>query len=1044
MKRKKNLRRRDEVVKCADGTELSLEDLRGQVQAAAAGDTRFTQKAQGNGIASPWVMDLVLSGGADWKAVIQAADGKFYEVTFEVTDGKVSLGDEADEVVRKTQYVAASTGDFYVDGKPTMAGDGMVTGKPTMDARVGKMRKAVSDAMAGDKRFTTGTGSSGQPARDWEKSYVVDVLVPDADGKHHAVVKRDDGKLVKHGFSFDEDKGTATLDDGESDTAEMNTVYSRLIEVHDEAVRATLPKETPAAVKVTVRPNETDVIHCRDVGAEIVDNKWSMDKPATFTWMPRGVHVVTASWAKKPIRMAVDVDKKTAEVVQASFENWKKTMPEQEPYGCVEHRAEEAFCHPRKFMWDDTSGVQCQALPTDLGVRNVNGRIHRSFSPTFTTDAEYSKCVCSDCKKQEEVCQCESPGVLLFPEGARGSATNPARVTGVAFTIGSLTNKPAFKKMPPVKTTEAETDEQLVHASAPNIDQIFDRLSKQATPPATNGNNQNKGTKMKVRIIKARGNYSAGKNLVEVSEEDGKALLDGGFAVSEVMAAQTDEIETLKTERKNGKVATIKAKIAEAKKRGAIPAADTAVEARCLERLDKIGDSADGYELIVELVDAAQPKQDNLNGRQTAPVGAGGRVEYGETSLREEGDAYIKAREPMSKLARSGEQGLKDCAKIAIESSKHMAKFVKAMRAGEDFLLKDVVTGADVTDPDSQLGTLATGLIVMRNLGFLKNKLGWLPYISTDMRSEPAKWKQPILTRYITPPNVLTFIPGIGYTSDATTIANQTAGETETTGTLTKSAPSSTDVTVTIDQHKAVEIEFHVQKLGSTMRNLFAEQQGAQFYSLAETVNAKFLSTVFGATWTGIVSSMQLGQFGLPGAVQIKNRMTLSKMPDTGRFALLHSYYHDGILTDSNLLSAKAILALINKDASSFDSGELPPLFGVKYLETQLASYVGATATPPTIGAGDGSVTFPGSALVGFAGNSASMCFVARTPQDYTTVLGNIPSTAAVEIVTEPDSGLSIMLVKYINHEKASVSARCALMYGFAQGDPRQGIVLKP
>ena len=71
------------------------------------------------------------------------------------------------------------------------------------------------------------------------------------------------------------------------------------------------------------------------------------------------------------------------------------------------------------------------------------------------------------------------------------------------------------------------------------------------------------------------------------------------------------------------------------------------------------------------------------------------------------------------------------------------------------------------------------------------------------------------------------------------------------------------------------------------------------------------------------------------------------------------------------------------------------------------------------------------------------MVFVARVPQDYTQILKDIPATAAIEIVTEPDSGMSMLFVKYVNHQLASVSARCALMYGAAQGDPRVGIILK-
>jgi hypothetical protein len=59
-------------------------------------------------------------------------------------------------------------------------------------------------------------------------------------------------------------------------------------------------------------------------------------------------------------------------------------------------------------------------------------------------------------------------------------------------------------------------------------------------------------------------------------------------------------------------------------------------------------------------------------------------------------------------------------------------------------------------------------------------------------------------------------------------------------------------------------------------------------------------------------------------------------------------------------------------------------------------------------------------------------------------VLPEIPATAAIEIVTEPDSGLSLLLTKYINHELEQTYVKTGLMYNFAQGDPRQGFILNP
>jgi hypothetical protein len=117
-------------------------------------------------------------------------------------------------------------------------------------------------------------------------------------------------------------------------------------------------------------------------------------------------------------------------------------------------------------------------------------------------------------------------------------------------------------------------------------------------------------------------------------------------------------------------------------------------------------------------------------------------------------------------------------------------------------------------------------------------------------------------------------------------------------------------------------------------------------------------------------------------------------------------------------------------------------LFGVKPLESQLASATSAgvltTWTDDT--------TLGTTAMVGFAGNMSSALFVSRPPQDWTTTLTQlgIPQTASVRLVTEPDSGLTVMVFSYADNGKMSISQRVCVMWGAAQGDPRVGIVIKP
>jgi len=464
-------------------------------------------------------------------------------------------------------------------------------------------------------------------------------------------------------------------------------------------------------------------------------------------------------------------------------------------------------------------------------------------------------------------------------------------------------------------------------------------------------------------------------------------------------------------------------------------------------------------EFVLALIDGLPGTQQQQAQRITGYTADSGmpfnRIDAVGVSIKDATKGYIKAMEAQDSLCKANRW--EEAASLSKEASIILSRHhIKA----EDALLTDMVDGATrfdgrtvraatFSDPNSQVGALAGDLILMRNLGFLKNKLPWLGKLTTDLSGEPAKFGQAILTRYITPPGVLTWVPGVGFTSDAAAIAaagvgtTQSGGTTQASGTVTKSVPSTTDKSITLNKFKATEIEFPVSLLSGSIRNLFAEQYGAQTYALAESINTDVLAGMFASSWSGVKSSYvkTLGAWNLSGMIGVKNAMTIAKIPDVGRFALMHSFYHDKLLEDSNLLSAKAILALINKDVSSFESGEVPSLFGVKPLESQLASATAAGALTTWTDDADPATT----AIWGFAGNMSSYMFVSRPPQDWTTTLQQlgIPSTASIRIVTEPDSGLSMMVFSFADNGKMSISQRVCLMWGHAQGDPRVGILLK-
>ena len=563
---------------------------------------------------------------------------------------------------------------------------------------------------------------------------------------------------------------------------------------------------------------------------------------------------------------------------------------------------------------------------------------------------------------------------------------------------------------------------------------------------------------MKLRIVKPDDEYKAGQE-VEATGAQAAALIENGLAVT---ASEWDSREAVKASGKSA----IEQAVVRAKARNAIPPKDDAVLKTSLERFE--AGKADA-EVLVEFIDSmtVTASSGDMGKRLTAPVKDGDTVQASGVrvtgiSLEDATQGVVKATQPQNDLIRAGRWA--EAQELAKEASTIMQQnHMKVVKAGGDFLLRDTVRAATYSDPNSQVGSLAGDLVTLRNLGYLVYKLPWIGKLTTDLSAEPAKFGQAILTRYITPPAVLTWVPGVGFTQQANQISDSGTGTTQSAGVTLraggagayaldatnifgipdKSQPSTTDKSVTLNMFKATEIEFPVSTLAGTVRNLLGEQIGAQTYSLAEEINKYVLGVLFAATWSGIKTSYTkaLANWNMSGMIGLKNALTISKVPDVGRFALLHSFYHDKLLEDTNLLSAKAIMALIHKDESEFNTGEIPTLFGIKPMESQLASATSAgsltTWTDDT--------TLDTTVMVGFAGNMSSGLFVSRPPQDYTTAMTQlgIPVTASIRLVTEPDSGLTVMVFSYADNGKMSLNQRVCLMYGAAQGDPRVGIVLK-
>lgn len=314
-------------------------------------------------------------------------------------------------------------------------------GEVTMREHIDKMHSACQKACMNDERFNKADEKSDF-ARGYStykpKPYVVDITTPDSNDKHNAIIMTADNRLVRHGFDFNKDIGEVKFVAGDSKATESTRVYASAIEKHENMIKAC-----------------QTMLTCRGTNGTKLDasGTWTEHSPVEFVYVPGGISTISAGFREnESITCTVEVDDSTAKDLQESFDYIAATDA-QEPYADEDHEARKATLRfptdKVKFVYGtlrEGEGVIVKgAEPTSYGAECVNGKVYRSWSPEFATDADYAK---AKSKKKH----------WTFPEGVRGSASNPARIVALSFVTGALTNKPAFKNMPPVKAKLAEPE----------------------------------------------------------------------------------------------------------------------------------------------------------------------------------------------------------------------------------------------------------------------------------------------------------------------------------------------------------------------------------------------------------------------------------------------------------------------------------------------------------------------------------------------------------------------------------------------------------
>lgn len=311
---------------------------------------------------------------------------------------------------------------------------------------------------------------------------------------------------------------------------------------------------------------------------------------------------------------------------------------------------------------------------------------------------------------------------------------------------------------------------------------------------------------------------------------------------------------------------------------------------------------------------------------------------------------------------------------------------------------QEAIMAADVTDPN--LGTIAGTLVTQRTLELLKQVFPSFTRFTTDFSDLPATFNQTVMTRIITLPPVITYSTATGW-QDA--------------------SAATTDVPVVINNHKGIPITFNEQLLASTMRRLFDEFAEASAYQLAKAVIDNLYANLTSANFPNQTIAAS-ASFVRSNVIDIGVALTNRGVPlGLGkRTMLLWPAAFGNLLKDSTLVTYAAYQRPDIITIGAQPNAAFPITVDTFEVYTQ-----------PNMPSNN-------TNLVGFAGSKSALIIATRTPNDYTSIMPGA-SFGNVAMVTDPDLGITVMQVQYVNHVLGTATSRIALMFGTAAGQSNAG-----
>jgi len=282
------------------------------------------------------------------------------------------------------------------------------------------------------------------------------------------------------------------------------------------------------------------------------------------------------------------------------------------------------------------------------------------------------------------------------------------------------------------------------------------------------------------------------------------------------------------------------------------------------------------------------------------------------------------------------------------------------------------------------IGTTNANVIAQRALEILVADYSFLRNSVTDFSSEAAKYNASIYTHRISATTAQDYSQANGYVATATT---------------------QTDVQITLNKFKHVSYSVDDQERTSSNINLIERFAGAAAHALGLQMVGDLLTLVTSTSYTSALTQSS-ATFSYASVVSAGITLNNANVPQHDRYAVLAPSYYGRLLNDSTIVANAQI------------SGEQSRTAGIGSVAGFNINMYSAVPTN-------------GITLGGFFAQREALLIAARVPE----VPTGVPIPGDISVVTEPRTGLSVMVRESYDVRLGLLQRTYALIYGVKAGE---------